>query len=148
MPPAITMRRGAIALIDVLGFKGIWRRHSEEAVVRSLLALWEASQDDARQATAGRENMIDFIAPVFLGDGETAGSMCDAFAHPPWLLAACSRAGWLLRPGSPRTSRKAAGKHLLFGVASSKEQSAASRPAALRRGARTSGHRKSRCPCW
>jgi hypothetical protein len=64
----LMMRRGAIALIDVLGFKGIWRRHSEEAVVRSLQALLEASQEDAQQATAGPENMIDFISPVFLSD--------------------------------------------------------------------------------
>jgi hypothetical protein len=42
------MRRGAIALIDVLGFKGIWRRHPEEAVIRSLEALLEASREVAR----------------------------------------------------------------------------------------------------
>lgn len=64
----VTMRRGAIALIDVLGFKGIWRRHSEEAVIRSLEALQAASQEDARQATAGPATTIDFIAPVFLSD--------------------------------------------------------------------------------
>jgi hypothetical protein len=62
------MRRGAIALIDVLGFKGIWRRHSEEDVIGSLQALLEASQEDARQATAVPATMIHFIAPVFLSD--------------------------------------------------------------------------------
>ena len=62
------MRRGAIALIDVLGFKGIWRRHSEEAVIRSMEALLDASQEDVRLATAGVGNVIDFISPVFLSD--------------------------------------------------------------------------------
>jgi hypothetical protein len=64
----VTMRRGAIALIDVLGFKGIWRRHPEEAVIRSMEALLEASQEDARQAIAGPATTIDFIAPVFVSD--------------------------------------------------------------------------------
>jgi hypothetical protein len=32
MSATITMRRGVIALVDVLGFKGIWRRYPEEAV--------------------------------------------------------------------------------------------------------------------
>jgi hypothetical protein len=62
------MRRGAVALIDVLGFKGIWRRHSEDAVIRSLQALLKVAEEDARLATAGPDNMIDFIAPLFLSD--------------------------------------------------------------------------------
>jgi hypothetical protein len=62
------MRRGAIALIDVLGFKGIWRRHSEEAVIRSMEALLAASQEDAQLATQGVGNLTEFISPVFLSD--------------------------------------------------------------------------------
>jgi len=62
------MRRGVIALIDVLGFKGIWRRYPEDAVIRSLQALMKASEEDARLATTGVGNLIDFVSPVFLSD--------------------------------------------------------------------------------
>jgi hypothetical protein len=92
MTPAITMRRGAIALIDVLGFKGIWRRHSEQAVIRSLETLLEASQEDARQATAGSPTMIDFIAPVFLSDTVAFGLAAKPVAEANAALEATGEA--------------------------------------------------------
>lgn len=63
-----TMRRGAIALIDVLGFKGIGERYQPEAVIQSLQALVEASQDDTRKATDGAATTIDFISSIALSD--------------------------------------------------------------------------------
>ena len=79
----LTMRRGAFALIDVLGFKGIWRRHPEDAVIRSLEALMATSQEDARLAmTLGP--IADFVSPVFLSDtvafGLTARPLADVNA--------------------------------------------------------------------
>lgn len=77
------MRRGAFALIDVLGFKGIWRRHPEDAVIRSLEALMATSQEDARLAMALGQ-IADFVAPVFLSDtvafGLTARPLADVNA--------------------------------------------------------------------
>ena len=86
------MRRGAIAIIDILGFKGIWRRFSEEAVVRSLQALVASSEEDVRRATDGPENMIDFIAPVFLSDTVAFGLTAKA---PAEANAALEAAGTL-----------------------------------------------------
>jgi hypothetical protein len=71
MPASVTMRHGAVAIVDVLGFKGIWRRFPEETVIRSMQALLEETQQKAReqaQAAPRWDNMIDFISPVFLSD--------------------------------------------------------------------------------
>ncbi|MGA3123705.1 MAG: hypothetical protein ABSF69_23320 [Polyangiaceae bacterium] len=93
MSTTFTMRRGAIALIDVLGFKGIWRRHPEEAVIRSMQALLDASQDDARLATKGAGNVIDFIAPVFLSDTVAFGLAAKPVEQANAALEASGEAG-------------------------------------------------------
>src|SRR5713226_6024665 len=74
------MGRGSVAVFDALGFRGIWRRESSQAVLNRLGAL----ADDARNYV-GKEfgdpdhlaenpgNVLEFVRIVFLSDTVVVG---------------------------------------------------------------------------
>jgi hypothetical protein len=66
------VRRGAIVMLDALGFRGIWRRYPSHAVIAKLKDLAETTENETRsiQETAVRDqaNFIEFVQPMFLSD--------------------------------------------------------------------------------
>src|ERR1041385_2163796 len=65
-------RVGAVAMIDALGFRGIWQKHSESAVLAKLQQLAEITGDEASDlqsvARAHGGNVLEFVRPSFLSD--------------------------------------------------------------------------------
>jgi hypothetical protein len=68
----LEIRVGAVAMIDALGFRGIWQRHSESEVVAKLQWLAEITVSEANDLqSAARQrggNVIEFVRPSFLSD--------------------------------------------------------------------------------
>jgi hypothetical protein len=50
--------RGAVAMIDALGFKGIWQRHPSREVLKRLLGTFDSTPIDL---TAKRQNTETFL---------------------------------------------------------------------------------------
>jgi class 3 adenylate cyclase len=72
MTDPLVMRRGAVAMLDILGFRGVWRAHSAEAVVARLEDLFGATVKETRDYhSAVHENADNFVAfagATFLSD--------------------------------------------------------------------------------
>jgi hypothetical protein len=66
------MRRGAVAVLDVLGFKGIWKRHAAVDVVATLQRLAETTAQQTRSIeTAARDEdsaFIETMRAAFISD--------------------------------------------------------------------------------
>jgi|GEM_PF-2401775 len=65
-------RMGAVAMIDALGFRGVWRRFSPEEVVGKLQSLADATCSEARElqtdARAHGGNLLEFVRVTALSD--------------------------------------------------------------------------------
>lgn len=59
------MREGAVAVIDALGFRGIWRRYPPEAVIENMQSIKNQLEKDLREI--GDQSKIQFDA-TFLSD--------------------------------------------------------------------------------
>jgi class 3 adenylate cyclase len=73
----LEFREGAVALIDALGFKGIWQRYSEKDVVAKLQQLADTTCDEtSRLQEAARRsngNLLEFVRTSFLSDSVVFG---------------------------------------------------------------------------
>jgi hypothetical protein len=66
------MRRGAVAIIDALGFRGIWRRYPPDVILAKLKALASTTMDETgavvNAAVPDPTNAIEFLHVAFLSD--------------------------------------------------------------------------------
>lgn len=93
--PGIEVRIGAVALIDALGFKGIWKRYSELEVVAKLQRLSDISTSEAGkvQLSASQDgtNVLEFVRPSFLSDTVVFGVSTKPLAT---VTAGLQKEGW------------------------------------------------------
>jgi len=70
-------RVGAVAMIDALGFRGIWSRYPDEDVVEKLRSLAEVAASEARALQEGARshggNLLEFVQPMALSDTVVLG---------------------------------------------------------------------------
>jgi hypothetical protein len=66
------MRRGAVAIVDALGFRGIWRRYEADVILGRLKGLAATTADAERdlrtKAVPNPGNAIEFVQTAFLSD--------------------------------------------------------------------------------
>ena len=64
-------------MLDALGFRGIWRRHSPETVIAKLMDLQATTATEASRiqevATSDQSNFLEFVQPMFFSDNIVFG---------------------------------------------------------------------------
>ena len=63
-PDAHELKRGAVVLIDALGFRGVWKKHKAPLVLHRLHAVRRAIEEEADAVNA----TLAITTPVFLSD--------------------------------------------------------------------------------